>query len=156
MTCQKIYLEAMPVLCGQNTFAFSSPDGLQEFAHGRLRTLSAADAKLGPTDRAVIQLLGSVFNFSFTPAGRFQLIRDLQIRLAVSDYVHRAPPPPRPRRSDLVYTWFWMLKNQKGASVWASFPALETLMLDFSDWGLGQDEALVASLTLDPSVTLLT
>ena len=32
-TCQKIYCEALPVLYGKNTFAFSSASGVQKFAH---------------------------------------------------------------------------------------------------------------------------
>jgi len=107
----------MPVLYGNNTFAFSSADGLYQFAHGQLRERSPADSRLGPKELALLKLLGSVFNFSYPPAGRFQLVRDLQLRLAVSDYVDRTPQTPRPRRSDLIHTWFWMLHDQNGASV---------------------------------------
>lgn len=48
-----------------------------------------------------------------------------------------------------------MLHDQSSVSNFASFPALETLMLDFSDWGLSQDEGLIVSLILNPNMTVL-
>ena len=107
---------------------------------------------MDPIFLPMLQLFGSVFNFSFTAAGRFLLVRDLQLRLAASDYPDQHA---RPHRSDLVFAWFRMLHDQSSVTRDASFPALETLRLDFSDWGLSQDEALIVSLNPNPCMTFL-
>lgn len=151
-TCQKIHREALPVLYGNNTLAFSSPDGLEHFAHTQLQRRSSAEASVDPRYLPMLQLTEALFNFNFTAAGRFHLVRDLQVRLALSDYPDRYA---QPYRADLVFVWFSMLHDQSRVPRVASFPALETLPLDFSDWGLGQDDALIVSLALGPSMTFL-
>jgi len=151
-TCQQFYHEAMPVLYGKNTFAFSCASGPHRFAYEQLRRRSAADARMDPKFLPILQHLGSIFNFSSTAAGRFHLVRDLQLRLAVSDHPDQHAGQPRSR---IVHAWFWMLHDQSSVSNFASFPALETLMLDFSDWGLSQDEGLIVSLILNPNMTVL-
>ncbi|KAL8851592.1 MAG: hypothetical protein Q9221_003524 [Calogaya cf. arnoldii] len=135
--CRMIYSEALPVLYGKNTFEFSKPRKLRDFSHAGL-------------DRS-----HTVFNFCNAPAGRFTLIRSIVLRLGHDrkPYIRHIPgpqpPPDRKRIWGHWYQYFFNDSDPQSTFDWAilpsstlGFPALDKVVLDFTDWQLAEADAI--------------
>ncbi|KAL8842643.1 MAG: hypothetical protein Q9170_000418 [Blastenia crenularia] len=137
--CRSIYDEALPVLYGQNTFEFAKPRKLLDFSHGCL-------------DRGLLQ-----FGFRESQAGRFTLIRSVILRLGHDrkPYPYMRPPgaPAAPPDRKRIWShWHQYFFNEKGSlhrydsmlfpPVKNDFPALDKIELDFTEWQLGEADAI--------------
>ncbi|CAO1597867.1 hypothetical protein XANCAGTX0491_001658 [Xanthoria calcicola] len=135
--CRMIYSEALPVLYGKNTFEFHKPRKLRDFSHAGL-------------DRS-----HTVFAFRDAPAGRFTLIRSIILRLGHDrkPYVWQRPggqfPPDRKRIWSHWYQYFFNDSDPQSTLDWSvfpsstnGFPALDKVVLDFTDWQLAEGDAI--------------
>ncbi|KAI4261190.1 MAG: hypothetical protein L6R42_003604 [Xanthoria sp. 1 TBL-2021] len=135
--CRMIYTEALPVLYGRNTFEFHKPRKLRDFSHAGL-------------DRS-----HTVFAFRDAPAGRFTLIRSIILRLGHDrkPYVWQRPggqsPPDRKRIWSHWYQYFFNDSDSQSTFDWSmfpsstnGFPALDKVILDFTDWQLAEGDAI--------------
>ncbi|KAI4149118.1 MAG: hypothetical protein L6R39_002607 [Caloplaca ligustica] len=137
--CRSIYNEALPVLYGQNTFEFAKPRKLRDFSHGYLD-------KRNPS-----------FAFQEAEAGRFTLIRSVILRLGYDrkPYAFQRPlgaTPVIPDRKRIWSHWHQFFFNDNDArnlydwgcfpTMGNDFPALDKIELDFTDWQLGEADAI--------------
>ncbi|KAL8804587.1 MAG: hypothetical protein Q9223_005983 [Gallowayella weberi] len=145
--CRAIYLEALPILYGQNTFEFSKPRKLRDFSHAGL------DRSHTSTDYAPYL---AEFGFRDAQAGRFTLIRSIILRLGHDrkPYVWQRPgnhvqAPDRKRIWSHWYQYFFNDCDPRSQFDWGmfpsasnEFPALDRLVLDFTDWQLAEPDAI--------------
>ncbi|KAL9606285.1 MAG: hypothetical protein Q9179_000560 [Wetmoreana sp. 5 TL-2023] len=134
--CRTIYNEALPVLYGKNTFEFCKPRKLRDFSHTGL------DKRL------------TKFGFHEAEAGRFTLIRSIILRLGHDrkPYIWQHNAPQAPDRKKIWGHWYQYFFNEsdpRNEFDWGMFPCLSThfpaldkLELDFSDWQLGEADAI--------------
>ncbi|KAL8781572.1 MAG: hypothetical protein Q9213_005958 [Squamulea squamosa] len=135
--CRSIYSEALPILYGKNTFEFCKPRKLRDFSHAGL-------------DRSHTQ-----FGFRDAQAGRFTLIRSIILRLGHDrkPYVWQRPgAQPAPDRKRIWSHWYQYFFNDCDnqstfdwgmfPSATTEFPALDKVVLDFTDWQLGEPDAI--------------
>ncbi|KAL8907332.1 MAG: hypothetical protein Q9171_005905 [Xanthocarpia ochracea] len=139
--CRMIYSEALPVLYGKNTFEFCKPRKLRDFSHAGL-------------DRSQTK-----FGFRDAQAGRFTLIRSIILRLGHDrkPYVWQRPGgQPAPDRKRIWSHWYQYFFNDcdlPSTFEWAifpsstnEFPVLDRVVLDFTDWQLGEPDAIRVEL----------
>ncbi|KAL8683271.1 MAG: hypothetical protein Q9186_000773 [Xanthomendoza sp. 1 TL-2023] len=144
--CRTIYLEALPILYGQNTFEFSKPRKLRDFSHAGL------DRSHTSTD---YEPYLAEFGFRDAQAGRFTLIRSIILRLGHDrkPYVWQRPGnQPAPDRKRIWSHWYQYFFNDcdpRSQFDWGmfpsasnEFPALDRLVLDFTDWQLTEPDAI--------------
>ncbi|KAL8999496.1 MAG: hypothetical protein Q9169_001701 [Polycauliona sp. 2 TL-2023] len=135
--CRMIYFEAIAVLYGKNTFEFSKPRKLRDFSHAGL-------------DRTQ-----TTFAFHDAPAGRFTLIRSIILRLGhdrkpyVWPHQGTQPAPDRKRIWSHWYQYFFNDGDPHSIFDWGlfpsstnGFPALDRVVLDFTDWKLAESDAI--------------
>ncbi|KAL8770595.1 MAG: hypothetical protein Q9209_003663 [Squamulea sp. 1 TL-2023] len=172
--CRSIYSEALPVLYGKNTFEFCKPRKLRDFSHAgldRSHTRKHApshmvrnrgnDVKGTNTDPI---LFLAEFGFRDAQAGRFTLIRSIILRLGHDrkPYVWQRPGgQPAPDRKRIWSHWYQYFFNDCDnqstfdwgmfPSATTEFPALDKVVLDFTDWQLGEPDAI----RVDPFVKKL-
>ncbi|KAL8972152.1 MAG: hypothetical protein Q9183_000691 [Haloplaca sp. 2 TL-2023] len=136
--CRTIYDEALPVLYGQNTFEFCKARKLRDFSHGILG--------------------GRITKFALRPSetGRFTLIRSIILRLGYDrkPYVWQNATTQAPDRKKIWSHWYEYFFNRGDPREYSwsmhlcmqnDFPALDKLVLDFSDWQLGPTDAIRVS-----------
>ncbi|KAI4190324.1 MAG: hypothetical protein L6R41_000850 [Letrouitia leprolyta] len=148
--CRSVYDEALPVLYGHNTFEFAKPRKLQDFSHGYLEQKIPSNAY----PRFKLQ-----FGFRETDAGRFTLIRSIILRLGHDrkPYAYIRPPgvpPAVPDRKRIWSHWHQYFFNEEDSlnrydsmlypPVLNEFPALDKIELDFTEWQLGEADAIRA------------
>lgn len=152
--CRSIYDEALPVLYGHNTFEFAKPRKLQDFSHGYL------EQKIPPNAYPRFKLRNiAKFGFRETEAGRFTLIRSVILRLGHDrkPYAYIRPPgapPAVPDRKRIWSHWHQYFFNEEDSlsryesmlypPVLNEFPSLDKIELDFSEWQLGEADAIRA------------
>ncbi|KAI4096448.1 MAG: hypothetical protein LQ344_000956 [Seirophora lacunosa] len=137
--CRSIYAEALPILYGRNTFEFAKPRKLRDFSHGYLD-------KRNPR-----------FAFRDADAGRFTLIRSVILKLGYDrkPYAFQRPPGAAPVAPDRKRIWshwhqyFFNDNDSRNQYDWGwfptlgnEFPALDKVELDFTDWQLGEADAI--------------
>lgn len=96
-----------------------------------------------------------VFAFRDAPAGRFTLIRSIILRLGHDrkPYVWQRPggqfPPDRKRIWSHWYQYFFNDSDPQSTFDWSvfpsstnGFPALDKVVLDFTDWQLAEGDAI--------------
>ncbi|KAL8897039.1 MAG: hypothetical protein Q9192_002780 [Flavoplaca navasiana] len=145
--CRMIYSEAVPILYGRNTFEFSKPRKMRDFSHAGLD-------RTHPT-----------FGFHDAPAGRFTLIRSVILRLGPDrkPYTYLTPgtqhAPDRKRIWATWYQYFFNDNDPQSIFDWGmfpsstnGFPALNKVVLDFTDWQLSEADAI----RVEPFVKKLT
>ncbi|KAL8717685.1 MAG: hypothetical protein Q9225_005093 [Loekoesia sp. 1 TL-2023] len=135
--CRSIYDEALPVLYGQNTFEFAKPRKFQDFSHGYLEK--------------------GWFGFRESETGRFTMIRSIILRLGHDrkPYAYIRPPgapPAVPDRKRIWSYWHQFFFNDNDSRhrydsmvflpVRNEFPALDKIELDFTEWQLGEADAI--------------
>ncbi|KAL8674229.1 MAG: hypothetical protein Q9168_001353 [Polycauliona sp. 1 TL-2023] len=165
--CRMVYFEAVPVLYGKNTFEFSKPRKLRDFSHAGLdRSHTSKHIHLKRRPLALILfLLLAAFAFHDAPAGRFTLVRSIVLRLGHDrkPYVWQQPgAQPAPDRKRIWGHWYQYFFNDSDPhsifdwgmfpSSTNGFPALDRLVLDFTDWKLSESDAI----RVDPFVKKLT
>ncbi|KAL9006017.1 MAG: hypothetical protein Q9188_001251 [Gyalolechia gomerana] len=148
--CRSIYDETLPVLYGHNTFEFAKPRKLRDFSHGYLEQKFPCNTY----PRYKIQ-----FGFRETDAGRFSMIRSVILRLGHDrkPYAYARPPgapPPVPDRKRIWSHWHQYFFNDEDSlnrynsilypPVTNEFPALDKVELDFTEWQLGEGDAIRA------------
>ncbi|KAL8692283.1 MAG: hypothetical protein Q9218_002652 [Villophora microphyllina] len=134
--CRSIYYEALPVLYGNNTFEFCKPRKLRDFSHAGL-------------DRRLTK-----FGLREAETGRFTLIRSIILRLGHDrkPYIwqhHATQAPDRKKLWSHWYQYFFNEGDNRSEYDWSiipclshNFPALDRLVLDFTDWQLGDQDAI--------------
>lgn len=147
-TCRIIYREGLPILYGENRFLFSSPHGLEKFRREGLPKCRTLMNRLLLLDHLDI----TMFNFCGEPQGRLSLIRKLSLVLAYEDF-HGY----RPSRALIMSVWTRFLQDRPTNGSWVrdtvEFPALQELLLDFSDWCLGANEGIVVGASMSRNLT---
>ncbi|MDI1486492.1 MAG: hypothetical protein OHK93_005722 [Ramalina farinacea] len=138
-TCRLIYIEALPILYGLNTFHFSSAQCIRHFQNHGLSTF--------PLDLKVDNVLA--FNFKSATTGRLQMIRSLVLELK-SDYrVYTRNTNVSYTRDNIWRDWSISLFNDDRDSIYGwgsnnlSFPQLEKLTLDFTEWQLTENDGVL-------------
>ena len=111
-TCRSIYLQALPILYGNNTFSFDSRESLNEFTHGGL---------------------SGQFAVQIARYGRLTMIRYVIVELGYG------VPYKSGDRNELWKLWEWMFTPEHHGNT-VGFPSLLGIALDFSDWILGPSD----------------
>ena len=88
------------------------------------------------------------FNFQPANAGRFSWIRRLRLVFAAYEYVEDHQGAPGVFRRQIMVEWATFFTDNKYSKQFSyiTFPSLEDLTLDFVEWNLGPDEAIMVSL----------
>ena len=133
-TCRTVYQEAVQILYGMNRFYFSKPTELEDFAHmglgkkpfGCYRTASEPASAVGNS-----------------PCGRLTMIR-----VMILDMSHGSVGDDRKKLWSLWRAFFYPSENQDQL---VSFPALEWLALDLTDWALVSEDASKVRVRINSS-----
>lgn len=135
-TCRSIYDEAMPVLYNKNTFMFTSPQHIEDFAYDSFER-----------DDEIFHL-SPRFCLPNSPHGRLSLVHSVILRLGSHCYHLRDIPAQN--------TYLWSIWRcffvSKFADELVGFPALRNLSLDFSEWRLTAAETDSLSVSVPPSI----
>lgn len=143
--CWKAYKEALPILYGDNTFCFFNDRILSNFRSEGLPLVHPFGKQ---------HLILPVFNAQPSLQGRLSMIRNLSLFLTAR-VKHGFCPMRLPllepmllNREPAIREWSSLLERNPYAdgSKFISFPALEDLTLDLSDWDLKWKELLDVSL----------
>ena len=142
-TCRTVLREAAPILYGKNTFYFSKQDHIEAFKGSGLNHLvfHGKEPKITPAHG---------INLASEQYGRLALLRRVHLRLGPSDdffsQYHRRDPK---KARDSIWRGWWKLFDRK--QNWGlSFPALDMLTLDLSDWLLTTEDVLRVSYAHSP------
>ncbi|KAL6719355.1 hypothetical protein ACLMJK_003594 [Lecanora helva] len=151
-TCRLIYSEALPILYGQNTFAFYSVNAIRSF---QSKSLCLGACESG--QRVFVSTAANTseaFNFKLAPMGRLTMIRSIVLSLnaeyrwantTIGANGQRGPP----NRDHIWRDWSTTLFSESDDMCpWSSknglsFPVLEKLTLDFTEWQLAETEGLL-------------
>lgn len=128
-TCRTIYKEALPLLYSENWFYFSWPNDIEQFGHLELQTSPPECDKAQP-----------LFGLQVEPYGRLAMLRRLVLQLSAprSHIMHRQFMTDT-NREDIWSHWLAFFHPVIEHGLCVGFPALDNLLLDFTDWQLGND-----------------
>ena len=142
-TCRTVLREAGPILYGKNTFYFSKQDHIEAFKGSGLNHSFSLTKVSKPASVHGVNLASEEY-------GRLALLCKVHLRLGPSDdffsQYHRRDPK---KARDSIWRGWWKLFDRK--QNWGlSFPALDTLTLDMSDWLLTAEDVLRVSCAQSP------
>ena len=148
-TCCQAYMEALPILYGENIFEFSGAKELDVFKQHGLRTSSKVKSRKQGSELPLFRLNPCL-------QGRLSHIRKLRLDItenalnesSVQRKRRRYPRPlwgTRPDRTQIASDWELLMSDRTDRIL---FPSLEQLSLDFVDLGLETEECVAVSLTL--------
>ena len=119
-TCRAIYREGILVLYGKNRFHFRRPNDIKEFAHLGLRNKPFGFHGIASRPQSAL---------CDAPRGRLTMIRFLSLRMSSENNQGLD-------RKNLWSQWCDFFYPSEEQEKLVGFPALERLVLDFTDWGL--------------------
>ena len=143
--CWKTYIEALPVLYGNNSFMFHSPKTINCFRAENLALVHPSH-----NERQILP----VFFAQPNPHGRFSLIRIMALDLtcrydhSLGSFDEYAPTAAYRSRATESWAPFLFTDIERDGNEFMAFPNLEHLELGFTDWMLKEEERLDVSLTL--------
>lgn len=137
-TCRSIYHEALPMLYQKNNFTFFSPHGIESFAFCELPR-------------------PCVFGMKPRQYGRLTMLTTVILCLGPTSLPIPRSPGSRFDRELLWDCWrgFFEPATAPKYPPRIMFPAVEFLVLDFSDWGLDGGEASKLDVSLPCQLILL-
>ncbi|CAD6564294.1 MAG: hypothetical protein ASARMPREDX12_002615 [Alectoria sarmentosa] len=128
-TCRTIYQEARPLLYNENWFYFSWPTDIEQFGHLELQTSPPKCDKAKP-----------MFGLQVEPSGRLAMLRRLVLQLSTPrSHIMQHQFMTDTHREDIWSHWLAFFHPVIEHGLCVGFPALDHLILDFTDWQLGND-----------------